>query len=176
VIVDAKRLLRTATAVAAVMALAGASPAAAAECLPDQTVAVLDQYCDTPVNMLGVPASSDAGADAPRPLSVTLPPAEAAQLRKAGPAARALLLLPAVAPLAGARVPPAERRRAVVGAHNVIASGQLGHRDAQARRFAKGLASAATDVVGGAFRWGLVICSLGLAGMFWLRLRTRLKL
>ena len=43
-----------------------------------------------------------------------------------------------------------------IGAHKVIASGQLGQRDAEARRFAKGLASAATDVVGGAFRWGLV--------------------
>ena len=175
-IVDAKRLLRTATAVAAVMALAGASPAAAAECLPDQTVAALDQYCDTPVSMLGVPASSDADAHAMRPLSLALPPAAAARLRKAGPAARALLLLPAVAPLAGARVPAADRRRAAIGAHKVIASGQLEHREAEARSFAKGLASAADDVVGGAFRWGLVICSLGLAGMSWLRLRTRLKL
>ena len=175
-IVDAKRLLWTATAVAAVMALAGASPAAAAECVPDQTVAVLDQYCDTPVSMLGVPASPNAGAKAARPLGLALPPAEAAQLRKAGRAARALLLLPAVAPLAGAQVSAAERRRAEIGAHKVIASGQLGHRDAEARSFAKGLASAANDVVGGAFRWGLVICSLGLAGMSWLRLRTRLKL
>ena len=174
-IVDAKRLLRTATAVAAVMALAGASPAAA-ECLPDQTVAALDQYCDTPVSMLGVPASSDAGAHAMRPLSLALPPADAARLRKAGPAARALLLLPTVAPLAGAHVSAAERRRAAIGAHEVIASGQLEHRDAEARNFAKGLASAASDVVGGAFRWGLVICSLGLAGMSWLRLRSRLKL
>ena len=169
-IVDAKRLLRTATAVAAVMALAGASPAAAAECLPDQTVAALDQYCDTPVSMLGVPASSDAGAHAMRPLSLALPPADAARLRKAGPAARALLLLPTVAPLAGAHVSAAERRRAAIGAH------ELEHRDAEARNFAKGLASAASDVVGGAFRWGLVICSLGLAGMSWLRLRSRLKL
>ena len=41
---------------------------------------------------------------------------------------------------------------------------------------ASGLASAAPDVVDGAFRWGLVICSLALSGLAWLRFRTRLRL
>ena len=174
--VDGKRLLRTATAVSAVAALAGASPAAAAPCLPDQTVAVLDQYCETPLNLIGVPAPSDAGPGKARALSVALPPVEAERLRKAGPAGRALLLLPVVAPLPGPGAPPAARRQAALRAHEVIASGQLDNHESKAERFANGLAAAAGDVVDGAFRWGLVICSFGLAGMAWLRFRTRLKL
>ena len=117
-----------------------------------------------------------AGAPRARPLSVVLPPTAVEQLREAGPAAKALLLLPAVAPLAGAPVTPAERRRARVGARRVIASGTLDATEGNARSFATGLASSAGDVVGGAFRWGLVICSLGLAGMSWFRFRSRLRL
>jgi hypothetical protein len=176
--VDGKRLLKTATAVSAVAALAGPSPAAAAPCLPDQTVAVLDQYCESLLTPVGVAAPIDAGPGGvrARPLSVVLPRSEVERLRKAGPAAKALLLLPAVAPLARGPVTPAERRRARAGARRVIASGQLDATKDDVRSFATGLASAAADVVGGAFRWGLVICSVGLAGMTWLRFRSRLRL
>jgi hypothetical protein len=176
--VDGKRLLRTATAVSAVAALAGPSPAAAAPCLPDQTVAVLDQYCESLLTPVGVAAPTDAGpgAVAARPLSVVLPRTEVERLRKAGPAAKALLLLPAVAPLARGPVTPAERRRARAGARRVIASGELDATKDDVRSLATGLASSAADVVGGAFRWGLVICSVGLAGMTWLRFRARLRL
>jgi hypothetical protein len=176
--VDGKRLLRTATAVSAVVALAGPTPAAAAPCLPDQTVAVLDQYCESLLTPVGVAAPRDAGPGGvrARPLSVALPPSDAAQLRKAGPAAKALLLLPAVAPLARGPVTAAERRRTRAAARRVIASGELDANKDDVRSFATGLASAAGDVVGGAFRWGLVICSLGLAGMTWFRFRSRLRL
>ena len=58
---DVKRLLRTATAVSAVAALAGPSPAAAAPCLPEQTVAVLDQYCESLLTPVGVAAPTVAG-------------------------------------------------------------------------------------------------------------------
>jgi hypothetical protein len=179
--VDGKRLLRTATAVSAVSAvaaLAGPSPAAAAACQPDQTVAVLDQYCESLLTPGGVASPTDAGPGAgrARPLSVVLPRTELEQLREAGPAAKALLLLPAVAPLGRGPVARAERRRARVGARRIIASGVLDATEGEVRRFATGLASAAGDVVGGAFRWGLVICSVGLAGMTWLRFRSRLRL
>jgi hypothetical protein len=176
--VDGKRLLRTATAVSAVAALAGASPAAAAPCPPDQTVAVLDQYCETLPTPVGMSAPTDAGLGeaGARPLSAVLPRSEVERLRKAGPAARALLLLPAVAPLARAPVTPEERRRAELGARKAIASGDLDATEDDVRSFATGLASSAGDVVGGGFRWGLVICSLGLAGMAWFRFRSRLRL
>jgi hypothetical protein len=174
--VDGKRLLTRAVALAAVITAVGANPAAAAVCLPDQTVAVLDQYCETPLNMIGVPAPSDSGADRAKALSVALPPAEASRIRQAGPAGRALLLLPAAAPLASAGVTRAERRRAAAGARKVVSSGQLKRPASEVRGFANGLVAAAGDAVDGAFRWGLVICSFGLAGMSWLRLRTRLKL
>jgi hypothetical protein len=176
--VNGKRLLKAATAVSAVAALAGPTPAVAAPCQPDQAVAVLDQYCESLLTPVGVAAPADAGPNAvpARPLSVVLPRTEVARLREAGPAASALLLLPAVAPLAGGPATPAERRRARVGARRVIASGQLDAAEGDVRSFTTGLASAAGDVVGGAFRWGLVICSLGLTGMTWFRFRSRLKL
>src|SRR4051812_47086282 len=75
--VDGKRLrLPSAIAVSVVLALAGPSAAAAATCLPDQTVAVLDQYCETPLSLIGVPAPSDAKRGAAKSLSLALPPAE----------------------------------------------------------------------------------------------------
>ena len=105
-----------------------------------------------------------------------LPRTDVDRLRKAGPAARALLLLPAVAPLARALVTPKERRRAELGARRVVASGKLDAPEDDVRSFTSGLTSAAGDVVSGAFRWGLVISTLGLAGMTWLRFRSRLRL
>jgi hypothetical protein len=175
--VDGKRLrLRSAIAVSVVVALAGPSTAAAATCMPDQTVAVLDQYCETPLSLIGVPAPSDAKRGAAKSLSVALPPAEASRLRKAGPAAKALLLLPVIAPLPGAGVPPQERRRTAVKARRVLKSGQLEKRESETRSLAQGVAAAAGEVLDGAFRWGLVICSFGLAAMSWLRLRARHRL
>ncbi|MEA2134466.1 MAG: hypothetical protein QOC68_2375 [Solirubrobacteraceae bacterium] len=175
---DGKRLLKVATAVSAVAALAGPSTAVAVPCPPDQTVAALDQYCESLLTPVGVAAPAEAGPDAvrARPLSVALPRTEVELLRAAGPAAKALLLLPAVAPLARGQDTPAERRRARAGARSVLASGQLDAKEGDVRGFTTGLASAAGDVVGGAFRWGLVICSLGLTGMTWFRFRSRLRL
>jgi hypothetical protein len=176
--VDGKRLLKAATAVSAVAALAGPAPAVAAPCQPDQTVAALDQYCESLLTPVGVAAPADAGPDAvrARPLSSVLPRTEVERLRAAGPAAKALLLLPAVAPLARGPATPAERRRARVSARRVIASGELDAAEGDVRSFTTGLTSAAGDVVGGAFRWGLVICSLGLTGLTWIRFRSRLRL
>jgi hypothetical protein len=38
------------------------------------------------------------------------------------------------------------------------------------------VATAGGSVVGDTFRWGLVICTLGLAGMSWFRFRAGLRL
>jgi hypothetical protein len=55
----------------------------------------------------------------------------------------------------------------------------LGQLDAPGRTVesvANSLATAGGNVVGGAFRWGLVICTLGMAGMTWFRFRARLRI
>ena len=175
---DGKWLLRAATTSAAALALAAPGPAAAAACPPEQTVAALDQYCESLPTPGGVAAPTDEGEGGlpMGKLRSVLPPKQVKRLRDAGPAARALLELPAVAPLARAFMTPAERHRADVGAREVVASGTLDRRKGDVGSVASGLASSAPDVVGGAFRWGLVICSLGLSGLAWLRFRTRLKL
>ena len=175
---DGKWPLRVATAAAAALALAAPGPAAAAACPPEQTVAALDQYCESLPTPGGVAAPTDEG-EGGLPmgrLRSVLPPKQVKQLRKAGPAARALLELPTVAPLARAFMTPAERRRVDLGARKVVASGILDRRKGDVNGVASGLASAAPDVVGGAFRWGLVICTLALSGLAWLRFRTRLRL
>lgn len=174
---DGKWRLIAATTLSAAVALAAPS-AMAAPCLPEQTVAALDQYCEalpTPVGA-AAPTSAGSGNVVMRPLSAALPPRVADRLRQAGPAARALLLLPVVAPLARAPMTEAERRRGDRGAREVIDSGPLESRKGNVSSVASGLAIAAPDVVGGAFRWALVVSSLGLAGMAWLRLRSRLRL
>ncbi|MEP6689185.1 MAG: hypothetical protein ABJC36_12625 [Gemmatimonadales bacterium] len=176
---DGKRLRRAATAVAVVVALAAPRPAAAASCLPDQSVAALDQYCESLLSPVGgtAPTWTGSGMMNLRPLNSVLPRSEVEQLRTSGPAGKALLLLPAVAPLAGGPLTASERRRTRIRASRASAtSGALGSTGDQVRGFATGLAAAAGDVLGGAFRWGLVICSLGLAGMTWLRFRSRLGL
>jgi hypothetical protein len=176
--VDGKWRLRTATTLAAAVALAGPSPAAAAPCPPEQTVAALDQYCESLPTPGGVaaPTAEGPGGLAMAPLRSVLPPKQVKRLREAGPAGMALLELPAVAPLARAPMTRAERRRADLGARKVVASGTLDSRKGDVVSVASGLASAAPDVVGGVFRWGLVICSLGLSGVAWLRFRSRLRL
>ena len=173
---DGKWLLRAATALSAAATLAAASPAGAATCSPEQTVAALDQYCEGLPTPIGMAVPTDSGGAHSRPLSLVLPPAEVDRLRKAGPAAKALLLLPAVAPLTRAHVTPGERRRAAIGARRVVASGALDAKEGDVSSFASGLASSAPDLLGGAFRWGLVISSLGLTGMTWIRFRSRLRL
>jgi hypothetical protein len=178
--VDAKRLRRAATALA-VAGLLTAPPARAlaqASCVPGQTVAALDQYCDALPTSDGtqVPASNLGSTDSGPKLGTVLTPKEVAQLSDAGPAARALLVLPAVSPLVrGATV--AQRRRIAQTGRKIVRSGALDDSKGDVGRVvASSLSSAGGAVVGGAFRWGLVACTMAFAGMAWLRFRTRLKL
>jgi hypothetical protein len=177
--VNAKRLSTAATALA-VVALLTAPPARAPAqaCVPGQTVAALDQYCDGLPTSDGtqVPTSNLGSTDSGPKLGAALSRTEVAQLSHAGPAGRALLVLPAVSPLVrGTSV--AKRRRIAETARKVVRSGALDDSTGDVGRVvAAGLTSAGGAVVGGAFRWGLVACTLGFAGMAWLRFRTRLKL
>jgi hypothetical protein len=172
--VDVKRLTKTATALAASAFFAlPAAPGMAQACVPQSDVAALDQYCDSLPTSDGHPAPIGAHpGDAAPPLSATLSPREVRKLRDAGPAASALLLLPTIAPVGHGE----RSRRALRDAENVVASGDL---DAPAGRPTTAVAKLATespDVLGGAFRWGLVASTLGLSAMAWLRFRARLKL
>jgi hypothetical protein len=171
---DAVRLKRALAALTAFTAFAVASPAFAQTCTPDQSVAVLDQYCDALPTSSGPSAPTGVGqhASGPQLMDVLAPPA-VARLRESGSAGKALLLLAAMAPVGrGPGVAASGVRRA---ARDVVASGDLHAPTGDAESLATGLAKASGNVIGGAFRWGLVISTLGLAGMSWMRFRTRLR-
>ena len=175
---DVKRLTRTATVFAAVVALAlPSTPAQAQVCQPQPPVAALDQYCDSLPSPDGRPqrVGPNPRQSAP-PLSDTLPPQEVAKLRRAGAAASALLLLPTNAPVGRGAAAAERKRQALRQARTVIASGKLDAPAGQAQTAVTTLATASPDVLGGTFRWGLVASTLGLAAVAWLRFRGRLKI
>lgn len=176
--VDAKRLRRAATALVVVAILTAPPRARAQDCAPGQEVAAQDQYCEgLPTSDGGQQPTSDLGrTDFGPKLGTALSGREVAQLKHAGPAAEALLALPALTPLRRG-VPAAERRRIMLAAREVVRSGKLDDSAGEAGRVvASSLRSAGGAAVGTAFRWGLVACTLGFAVMAWLRFRTRLKL
>jgi hypothetical protein len=173
---DAMRLKRAFAALTAFTAFAVASvPAVAQTCTPDQSVAVLDQYCDALPTSSGASAPGVGQHASGPPLMDVLAPPAVARLRESGSAGKALLLLAAMAPVG--RGPAAAERRSEVrrAAREVVASGDLDAPTGDAESLATGLAKASGNVIGGAFRWGLVISTLGLAGMSWMRFRTRLR-
>jgi hypothetical protein len=171
--VEIARLRRTAkfAVVASVALVLPASPAAAKTsqgpaCPPAQTVAALDQYCDSLPGSAGQsqPPGPGAGRTA-RPLSSALPHNVMTALRGAGPAARALLTIPAGGLPADSQ---GSERQAAAGARNTVEKASAG----DAPTAVGALISGAPDVLGGAFRWGLVASTLGIAGVAWLRLRN----
>jgi hypothetical protein len=182
--VQAIRLSAT-TAVIAVLALVAGpcAPARAQQqqqqqlCTPEQTVAALDQYCES-VPEAGGPVSSQIGGRpaSSTPLGSVLPSRDIARLRNAGGAAgRALLLLPVVAPVGSSPAARAQRRLSLRAARRVVGRRKLPGEQVDPLTVATGLAEAGNDVVGGAFRWGLVVCTAGFAGIGWLRIRTRFR-
>jgi hypothetical protein len=150
---------------------AATQPATAAQgpnCSPHSGVSALDQYCSSLPGADGRPQPAGPGQrPSGPPLSATLPPGELRRLRADGPAARALLTVPSGRPAS----PGSPERRAADSAR------------AQVERSAKpgqptpvtALASAAPDVLGGAFRWGLLTSTLGIVGLAWLRFRARMR-
>jgi hypothetical protein len=146
-------------------------------CTPEQTVAALDQYCES-VPEAGGPVSSQMGGRpaSSRPLASVLPSRDIARLQKAGGSGgRALLLLPVVAPIGSSPVARAQRRLALKVARRVVGRGKLRGEPVDPQTVVTGLVDAGNDVLGGAFRWGLVVCTAGFAGIGWLRIRTRFR-
>ena len=173
------RVTRTVAALSVAVAVA-APPAAraqeTAQCLPNQSVAVLDQYCDALVTPGG--SSQPIGSKGRgRPLSEALPWQEVKQLRESGRAGKALLTLTVSSTMVAKPGPaPPRVRRRMAEAGQAVRPQKLKPPAADVVSISSGVVSVGDDVIGGAFRWGLVICTLGLAGMTWLRFRTRLKL
>jgi hypothetical protein len=175
--VDAKRRKRACAVLTAAVALAGtSSPALAQPCPPEQTVAVLDQYCDVlPTAGGGVEATaSDPASGAP--LAAVLPRRTVKRLRESGAAATALLALTVPTPVTQDPAATVRERRTTRAARERVGKGTLDAPRRTVESLATGVATAGGDVVGGTFRWGLVICTLGLAGMTWFRFRAGLRL
>ena len=173
------RVTRTAAALSAVLFVTAPAAAGAQSpelCLPNQSVAVLDQYCDALLTPGG--SSEPIGSKAKgRPLSKALPADEVKALKESGRAGMALLTLrvpPPVPAAPGAPPGSAQRRRAE--ARPAVQPQKLKPPPGDVVSVSTGVVAVTGDVLGGAFRWGLVICTLGLAGMTWLRFRTRIRL
>jgi hypothetical protein len=171
-----KRLTSTAAVLGAFVAVTlPTAPAGAQACVPQSTVAALDQYCASLPSSDG--GSQPVGGGSARPLSASLPQREVSKLRASGMAGQALLSVPSGAPLSNAAAERAVHslpatRRAVEQARREERSAGAGSLGAAARA----LATEAPDVLGGAFRWGLTISTFGIAAMAWLRFRGRIKL
>jgi hypothetical protein len=171
--VDVKRLRGAAIAV---LVLAGwslpagvavARPSQLPSCPPQTGVSALDQYCAALPGATGQQPTGPGQRHPPPPLSTTLPRREIRQLQSDGPAASALLTVPAGD--MGSRG-AAERR----AAPKVRAAVERSAKPAPPQ-VVSALATAAPDVLGGAFRWGLVTSTLGIVGLAWLRFRARVR-
>jgi hypothetical protein len=176
--VDAKWLKRTGAVLAASASFAGTSaPAVAQPCPPEETVAVLDQYCDIlPTAGGGIAPTAGSDATPAPPLATMLPQRTVKRLRQLGPEARALLKLTVPMPVAQTPGATARERQTSGVARDRANSGELDTPESDVESLATGLGTAGGDMLGGTFRWGLVICTLGLAGMTWFRFRARLRI
>jgi hypothetical protein len=177
--VGSKRLLTSAIVVLAASAVS--APGASAQspsgtCAPNQTVAALDQYCDFLPTSAGASTPLGSGPAEAKPLKDALTPEQAERLRKAGMPGKVLLVMPTLSPITPEQAKAAERRRAELRREGLVPTKRDAPEKDDLGQVAAGVASSAADIVGGAFRWGLVICSLGVAGMTWLRFRSRLKI
>lgn len=171
-----KRLPATAAILGAFVSAGLPATASAQACIPQSGVAALDQYCDSLPSSDGAPQPVGSNG-ATTPLSSALSKGEVAKLRDSGMAGQALLSVPSGAPLSNSAAQQVVKslpatRRAVEKARNE-------ERSAGANSIgtaAVALATEAPDVLGGAFRWGLTVSTLGIAAMAWLRFRGRIKL
>jgi hypothetical protein len=170
---------RLSTTCVALIALAAAWPtdahAADPACQPSQDVAALDQYCDflpspdgeeQPTNLAAQPTQRT-------PLSRALPRSQVAMLRNSGPEGRVLLLLPVVAPV---RATAEQRRRIRATSRRALGSTTLDAPKVTPKTVVSGMTAVGEGTLPGVFQWALLVCTVGFAGMAWLRFRTRLKL
>jgi hypothetical protein len=167
--------MRIATAAACLAAIAMPGAAMAQRCTPQQTVAALDQYCDALPTSDGQFAPIGSSRAVGPPLAQALPASDAAELRESGTAGQALLLLSAAAPIGTAVPSPTRRRAARRAAAEVRESDELEGRRGPVRTVASAIASASADAVAASFKWGLLISTLGLAGVAWVRFRAGTK-
>jgi hypothetical protein len=169
---------RLTTTCVAFVALAAGLPAGAhaadPACKPSQDVAALDQYCEflpspegdeQPVNSADQPTQRT-------PMSRALPRREVAMLRKSGPEGRALLLLPALAPVG---LTPEQRRRIRITRERVLRSTTLDAPEVTPKTVISDVTAVGERTFASVFQWALLLCTVGFAGMAWLRFRTRLK-
>jgi hypothetical protein len=171
---------RLTTMCVAFVALAAGLPAGAraAEpaCQPSEDVAALDQYCG---DFLTSPDGSEQPVDLgvqptqQMPMSRALSRREVAMLRESGPEGRALLLLPVVAPV---RPTPEQQRRMLTTRRRVLRSTALDAPQLTPETVVSGVAAVGERTLASVFQWALLLCTMGFAGMAWLRFRTRLKL
>jgi hypothetical protein len=169
------RLWTTCVAFVALTAgLPAGAHAAGPACQPSQDVAALDQYCDFLPTPEGdeQPVNLDAQPTQRMPVSSALPSREVAILRESGPEARALLLLPVVAPV---RATPEQRRRVRATREEALRSTTLDAPKLTPKTVVSGVAAVGEGTLAGVFQWALLLCTVGFAGMAWLRFRTRLK-
>jgi hypothetical protein len=179
--VGAKCLKRACAILTASVACAGtSSPALAQSCTPEQTVAVLDQYCEVLPTAGGAVQPTAPQPASGSPLAAMLPRRTVRRLRRSGAAATALLEVTVPTLVASNPAATARERRTGRMARDRVARGTLdapkGTVKSLASGVATGVATAGGSVVGDTFRWGLVICTLGLAGMSWFRFRAGLRL
>jgi hypothetical protein len=156
------KAIRVSVALATVASAFVFGPAAAYACIGDPSVAALDQYCDAMPTADGGPPTG-SGRDA-RPLALVLPASEVVRLRAAGPAGRALLLMPVVAPASARDAARRHAKRKHNGARNIaLTSGTTASKVIES-------AVRATDGLG-PLRWVLLASTLTFAGFAWLRFK-----
>jgi hypothetical protein len=157
------RALRSIFILALLGVLLVPSPAAAQKCRDDD-IAAIDQYCE-----LLPTAAGPVAADTPQPrLRQTLAPAERLQLRRAGPAGRALLSMPEGVGLHVRGHTP----QLLPGAAAVVARWMVDHGD----RRDTSLGATTKAAWHGArlselFRWLLLMSTVGLVGTAWVQRR-----
>jgi hypothetical protein len=98
---------------------------------------------------------------------------EVAMLRNSGPEGRALLLLPVVAPV---RPTPEQQRRIRTTGRRALRSVTIDAPNVTPETVVSGVTAVGERTLASVFQWALLLCTVGFAGMAWLRFRTRLKL
>jgi hypothetical protein len=169
-----KPVLAVLVSVIAALAAPALARADVPGCDPQQEVAALDQYCESAPG--AAPFGGGPMTVLDRPLGTVLPPSVVAQLRRGGTGPRALLSIAAAGPQVLYRSDPVAHRRMMRDARDVVRSGKLDGDPSLPARVISSVGDAASDPVGGAFRWAFVLSTLGLVGIAWAGYRRRGRL